>query len=244
MLQREAHQRKRDEIEALRAEEEKAKEEVRLRARERILTGGTSSLFGKRKDREESKKDEDLPAAKKRKFEFDAEAAKKLAKEAEDEAVRQLEIEQNEARKAKLPAFWLPSLTPESQIALPPSNEIKMQTMCNASDPAHPLLMKHLTPVSFSFTASSSKESNSKQTCICPSCQKELSNTTRIFLMKPCHHVVCKTCTDSLVKPSSQCVVCDKKLASKEIIELVREGTGFASGGRAETSKAGTAFQG
>ena len=80
--------------------------------------------------------------------------------------------------------------------------------------------------------------------------------------MKPCSHVVCKTCTDSLVRSAQQCVVCDHKLENSHIIELKREGvwvffaarnvsdvlpypgTGYAGGGIAETSKKGVAFQG
>lgn len=80
--------------------------------------------------------------------------------------------------------------------------------------------------------------------------------------MKPCGHVVCKTCTDTLVKPAMQCIQCDVQLADKDIIELTREGmsmfwgylacvtkrccagTGYAAGGLAETSKKGVAFQG
>ncbi len=44
-------------------------------------------------------------------------------------------------------------------------------------------------------------------------------------VMKLCGHVTCgKTCTDTLVKPAKQCIVCDVKLADKEIIELAGEG--------------------
>ena len=42
--------------------------------------------------------------------------------------------------------------------------------------------------------------------------------------MKPCGHVTCKTCTDTLVRPSKQCIVCDTQLKDKDIIELKREG--------------------
>jgi len=80
--------------------------------------------------------------------------------------------------------------------------------------------------------------------------------------MKPCGHVTCKACTDTLVRPAKQCIVCDKTLAKGDIIEFKREGlsfsplkthltdtlfiagTGFAGGGMAETSKTGIAFQG
>ncbi|ETW77515.1 hypothetical protein HETIRDRAFT_480192 [Heterobasidion irregulare TC 32-1] len=81
-------------------------------------------------------------------------------------------------------------------------------------------------------------------TAMCPACKKELSNSLHIFLMKPCAHVVCRTCTDTLVRPAMQCVVCDRELKPADVLELKREGTGFAGGGMAETSKTGIAFQG
>jgi nitric oxide synthase-interacting protein len=80
--------------------------------------------------------------------------------------------------------------------------------------------------------------------------------------MRPCAHVICKTCTDSLARPAKQCVVCDTKLGENDVLELKREGTydtrfhhrrylqrdcigtGFAGGGLAETSKMSIAFQG
>ncbi|KAK7047227.1 hypothetical protein VNI00_006893 [Paramarasmius palmivorus] len=93
------------------------------------------------------------------------------------------------------------------------------------------------TPVEGS--SSTAKEEPHK---MCPSCKKQLSNNTIIFcmfllvfvanidmlmfrpVMKPCAHVTCKTCTDTLVRPAKQCIVCDKELAEKDVIELRREG--------------------
>ena len=43
-------------------------------------------------------------------------------------------------------------------------------------------------------------------------------------VMQSCSHVVCKTCTDTLVRPSSQCVVCDADASKNKIVELRREG--------------------
>lgn len=149
--------------------------------------------------------------------------------------------------------------------------------------------MKNLIPVHFTFYTSSStsattspaSEESKKEESepICPSCKKHLSNSSLLFracptlpltsnrksdsywqtVCKPCGHVTCKTCADTLVRPSKQCIVCDVK--AKDIIELKREGmplrllkltpthpknvgTGFAGGGLAETSKSGIAFQG
>jgi len=79
---------------------------------------------------------------------------------------------------------------------------------------------------------------------MCPSCKKALSNSVRIYVMKPCSHVTCKTCTDTLVRPANQCVLCDKLLVEGDVLELKREGTGYAGGGMAETRKQGVAFQG
>jgi nitric oxide synthase-interacting protein len=70
--------------------------------------------------------------------------------------------------------------------------------------------------------------------------------------MKPCSHVVCRTCTETLVRPETTskssanskssskkdeaglgkateqdahaCVVCDTRLKKKDVIELKREG--------------------
>jgi nitric oxide synthase-interacting protein len=90
-----------------------------------------------------------------------------------------------------------------------------------------------------------------------------------IPVMKPCFHVICRTCVEELVHPSKQCVVCDHEVETGvDILELKREGlrvilvsrqsilsgsnhhlgspigTGFAAGGLAETSKTGVSFQG
>lgn len=65
------------------------------------------------------------------------------------------------------------------------------------------------------------------------------------LVMRPCSHVLCKTCTDTLAIPNKQCVTCDAVLpTSKDVIQLSREGTGFSGGGRAETKKVGVSFQG
>jgi len=84
---------------------------------------------------------------------------------------------------------------------------------------------------------------------MCPSCKKALSNSVRIYgtslslsadparfytgsprsVLKACSHVTCKTCTDTLVRPGNQCVVCDKLLGESDILELKREGGSLLS---------------
>ncbi|KAG8951475.1 hypothetical protein FRC04_006007 [Tulasnella sp. 424] len=260
-------------LEAMAKEEEEEKERRKVAARERVLKDfeerqlglGTKKTIGDRvaaeKEDKKGKGVEDPTRGTKRKFDFDQDEVDIATREAEEAALRQIEKEQAESRRAKLPAFWLPSLTPESSVG--PLKDIKLQTLCHASSPAHVLTLKSLVPVIFSFASSSSQPSSSSAStpassstappasgssdsreAICPSCKKGISNSVIAFLIRSCSHVVCKTCTDTLVRPSHQCIACDKKAKDKDIVELQREGTGYAAGGRAETSRTGVAFQG
>ena len=98
--------------------------------------------------------------------------------------------------------------------------------------------------------------------CLLARKRRHIYTSSSPSVMKPCSHVTCKTCTDTLVRPANQCVVCDKLLAEGDVLEIKREGesslptyistlsqgvssgTGYAGGGMAETRKQGVAFQG
>lgn len=72
------------------------------------------------------------------KFQFDGMGAvEKSAKDAEEKAMRRIEVEQLEARKTKLAAFWLPSLAPDNKLL--PIGEVKLQTLCHMGDFPHPV---------------------------------------------------------------------------------------------------------
>ncbi|KAF8064971.1 hypothetical protein FPV67DRAFT_1419013 [Lyophyllum atratum] len=258
-------QRQKQKLEALKEEAEEEKERAKEAARERVLRdfekgqlglSGAPSAAGTK-----SGGDADESRGMKRKFAFDSSTVETLAREAEEAALREIEREQAEALRNKLPDFWLPSLTPTYSSSGPPKSltDVKVQTTCRGGNPAHPIALKNLIPVKFTYhnaTAGPSRSTESTPGSVdekskqeepepmCPSCKKHLSNSVLMFAMKPCGHVTCKTCTDSLVRPAKQCIVCDKQLKEKDIVELKREGTGFAGGGLAETSKAGIAFQG
>ncbi|TFK73156.1 hypothetical protein BDN72DRAFT_762107 [Pluteus cervinus] len=260
LTQKKDIKRQKDKLEALKKEAEEEKSRAREAARERVferghlgLSGGTSLVATS------SGSNGAEPRGTKRKFEFDSSTAETLAQEAESVALKQLEKEQAEALKAKLPDFWLPSLTPTYTSSGPPTSlsDVKLLTTCRGGSPAHPIALKNLVPVKFTMYNSAGPSKSAESTpgdgekvakeefeAMCPSCKKKLSNNLLLFLMKPCSHVVCKTCTETLVRPAKQCIVCDELLKEKDIIELKREGTGFAGGGLAETSKTGIAFQG
>ncbi|KAJ7726063.1 hypothetical protein DFH07DRAFT_853318 [Mycena maculata] len=208
-------------------------------------------------------------------FEFSPSHVSDLVAQAEEAAARAIAKEQAEAAKGVLPDFWLPSLTPtfggvaaRDLAAAGGKSEFKPGAVCRGGGDRHSFALKDLMPVKFSYhTEGKEKEGGAKGKdlgeAVCPSCMKKLSNNVIMFLMKPCSHVVCRTCTETLIrpppasssssadsKPSSAkdeehaCVVCDTRLKKKDIVELKREGTGFASGGLAETSRSGISFQG
>jgi len=244
------------------------------------------------------------------KFEFDGETVGRVAKEAEEKAGRMIESEQVEARRHKLAAFWLPSLTPEAKLG--PLKDMKLETMCHVGGTGHPISYvptylcqrvwsgaeqlwvissrKTLLPVIFTYPTPTSKP-------ICPSCSRELINATPAILLSSrspldstlnldaddtgpkkkktkkekeepfvCGHVVCKTCADTIVKPSGRCSVCEAGVTAEGMIPLEKEGqsgrlaeaavicypvaaltedvgTGFAAAGGAEVKKSTIAFR-
>lgn len=102
------------------------------------------------KDNEESERTRKLEEARRRVLEnFDrvqqvGTSAKKAeaTKNAEETALEELAKEQYEAKKSKLPSFWLSSLQPDSS---PIADKIrtlentKMVTMCRQANPPHPM---------------------------------------------------------------------------------------------------------
>lgn len=266
-------------LEALKKEAEEERQRAQAEARARVLKefergqlglgqGGVATTKERVTSEEKSKTSEEISSNQedntssesrgtKRKADelalssFSSERIEALAVEAEASALERIKADQAEALKAKLPDFWLPSLTPTytgGPGGIPRDlKDVKVVTTCRGGKDVHEISLKSLIPVEFTYPKElppDVKNEADRRDAICPSCKKGLSNNTFKFLMSSCSHVVCKTCTDTLVRPSSQCVVCDSPTPKEKIIELQREGTGFAGGGLAETSKTGVAFQG
>ncbi|WFD00090.1 hypothetical protein MYAM1_002836 [Malassezia yamatoensis] len=149
------------------------------------------------------------------------------------------------------PAFWLPTMAPEQEVdALQETaqDHRPSTTLCIAgSDQPHKLTMKSLRPVHFH-----TREMNDKQQFFCPSCKKELPHVAQVSVLRTCGHVLCMACTKQLVSLPLQreeanvaCPECSEAVSkSQQIVAIAREGTGFASGGRAEAQAKGIMFQG
>ncbi|BGP56568.1 hypothetical protein JCM8202v2_004193 [Rhodotorula sphaerocarpa] len=181
------------------------------------------------------------PRGTKRSFQLDEDEIERLTNEATEKALRKTTQEMADARKAKLPNYWLPSLTPS---ATPETvTDVKLQTLCQASKPPHPISLKSLTEVKFTEEPRD-KDSRGEPVISCPSCRKTITNNVKSYVLKACGDVLCSTCVDTLCRTDKACAQCgtptDKK---KPFIEISREGTGYASGGGVEVKRFDIAFQ-
>lgn len=117
------------------------REETKAKARARVIQdfekgmalGGTAGRGIMRSEEAEKKGENGVGSQ----FKLDESIVEKATREAEEKAMKVLEEEQTEARKAKLAAFWLPSLTPEAKMG--PMKDIKLQTLCHVGVQPHPI---------------------------------------------------------------------------------------------------------
>lgn len=207
----------------------------------------------------------------KRKFELDEEELIEIARG--DRAKARKAIDDEKASKTSLPSFWVPSITPSSNIN-DTLHEItkkeKKSPVCPASSEKHPHNYSLHTLITVTFTEEKDSNTKSEQR-ICPACKKALSNSSKAVLTKPCGHVLCKSCVDKFMTPGKGshphapspeaervlCYVCetdltprraksekgDKEKIKPGMVEIKSEGTGFASGGTNTVEKSGVAFQ-
>ncbi|MBW0554388.1 hypothetical protein O181_094103 [Austropuccinia psidii MF-1] len=177
-----------------------------------------------------------------------------LTTAAERAALETLEQEALVARRAKLPNFWLPSLTPSAPpTRIPDLPASQLRPLCHVSNRsgenrAHPIKLSDLLTVRFDLDVPIGSSTKSGLKC-CAGCHKALSKNTKLAALKPCGHVVCLVCVKTLVQPNpsnpsfdDRCPKCDELVT--RVIELEREGTGFAAGGIAQATKFDVAFQG
>lgn len=205
---------------------------------------------------------------KKRKFELDEEELMRIAREERQKAKTEISKEKEAASAAKLPSFWVPSLTPSVAGADIPRKELKLKPVCPASDKnkIHNISLKSLVTINFTQD-DTDKDKHGETLRSCPSCKKALNNASRAMLAKPCGHVICKPCVDKFMRPqhdphdptpqSLRCYVCEADLTENKkskkqdkdkvrpgLVLIESDGTGFTAGGGIVTAeKEGIAFQ-
>lgn len=237
------------EMDAWEAEDERKKAEARAAARDRVVRdfergmglAGARKAAASRGSGDNAEKKSNGSAI------VNTDEIDTIAREAEAAAAAAIESEASDSRKAKLAAFWLPSLTPEAPLG--PLKAVKLQTLCHVGAEPHPHSRKALIPAIFTYAGGGSDDNGKKP--ICPSCAKELSNATGAVLLSSrepskengdserpkkkskkekdtsvatCGHVVCRTCAETLVRPSKRCSACDAVVEEKGMIDLGREG--------------------
>lgn len=144
----------------------------------------------------------DAPRPGKRKFELDEQELLRISQE--DRTKARKAIEDEKARKAVLPSFWTPSITPSSNTKdtlHAVLKKTKTVPMCPAAadDEPHPYSLHQLVTLDFSEQVD---DKTRKPVRSCPACRKALTNASRPVLAKPCGHVVCRSCVDQFVRPS------------------------------------------
>ncbi|GAA5886358.1 hypothetical protein JCM16303_002510 [Sporobolomyces ruberrimus] len=231
-------------LERMRAESEQEMAEARSVARERVMkefetaqTGlGSRAAEGKVSSTGQDK--DGNKRGTKRAFELDEDEIERLTNEAIDEASKRMAKEMAEVRKTKLTNYWLPSLTPSAKPEA--VLDVKLQTLCQASKPPHPLSLKSLTAVKLT-TDPADKTSKGDLAVICPCCRKSITNNVKSYVLKACGDLLCVTCVDTLSRKDKACANCSTPVDKKmPYIELQREG----SYGGVQVEKFGLAFQG
>ncbi|GAA5952671.1 hypothetical protein JCM3765_002242 [Sporobolomyces pararoseus] len=231
-------------LERMRAESEQEMAEARAVARERVMKEFETAQTGLGSKAAEGKvsstggdKDGNKRGTK-RAFELDEDEIERLTNEAIDEASKRMAKEMAEVRKSKLTNYWLPSLTPSAK---PDAVlDVKLQTLCQASKPPHPLNLKSLTAVKLA-TDPNDKTSKGDSAVICPCCRKSITNNVKSYVLKACGDLLCATCVDTLSRKDKACANCSTPVDKKmPFIEVQREG----SYGGVEVEKFGLAFQG
>ena len=169
----------------------------------------------------------------KRKHGIDEEEMLQNAKEARAKARKAIDDENN--AEARLPSFWVPSLTPSTKTDRSTTAPPKLKPLCPASSPANKHNISLKTLVTVNFERSKDPAIASKGTAmICPACIKALNNTNKAVMAVPCGHVLCKPCAGKLMSPDTSppnphaspgkqagkecvaCYVCSTDLSAKE----------------------------
>ncbi|TKA82775.1 hypothetical protein B0A55_01782 [Friedmanniomyces simplex] len=196
----------------------------------------------------------------KRKFEVEEDELLRLAKEG-DYARKRHAGDMDSGKSSELPAFWVPSETPDNKKA--DVKTIKQHPTCPAAAAGKSHHFTLRTLITTHFNEEDTTNDSGPPTRTCPSCNKALSNSTKAVLAKPCGHVLCKPCSDKFQAPPEKsahhsdadetirCFVCQEDVTSGRSIKRKKDGVdgkkekeGKVERGLVELSSEGTGFAG
>uniref|UniRef100_A0A8C9SIB1 Nitric oxide synthase-interacting protein n=1 Tax=Scleropages formosus TaxID=113540 RepID=A0A8C9SIB1_SCLFO len=134
------------------------------------------------------------------------------------------------ASSAKLPSFWIPSLTPEAKpsVLKKPAKTV----LCPMS--GRPLKLNDLVSVRFTPLDSSLDRVallTRQDRYVCAVTKDTLGNSVPCAVLRPSGAVVTMECVEKLIKKDMVDPVSGEELTEKDVIQLQRGGTGFAGSG-------------
>lgn len=164
----------------------------------------------------------------------EASTSKKPKKEETEESI----VNTNEKEKSKLPSFWIPDLTPQAEKTR--LEKPDMNVYCPMSGKL--LRMKDLVTVKFKLAPVEDGKSfmERKERYICAVSHDALFNAVPSAVLRPTGDVITMDYVEKFIKKDWICPITGKKLRKKDIIELKRGGTGFASAADGQALEAKT----
>lgn len=130
-------------------------------------------------------------------------------------------------KRSNLPSFWVPSQTPDSGKAKLPKPESTVY--CPMS--GMPLKTKDLINVKFTLADPNDKTNlvAKEHPYVCAVTKDVLTNAMQIAVLRTTGDVVTMDCVEKVIKKDWIHPLTSEKLTEKDIIQLQRGGTGFAS---------------
>ncbi|ELU09087.1 hypothetical protein CAPTEDRAFT_223572 [Capitella teleta] len=146
-----------------------------------------------------------------------------------------------EGKNKQLPAFWLPTLTPEAKGTVLKKPDEKV--CCPMSGKA--IKLKDLIDVRFTLIKDGDKRSliTKDARYVCPVTNDVLGNSVPCVVLRTSGHVVTQECVDKILSKDMVDPMNGKPLTAKDIIPLQRGATGFSGAGvDLKAKKAGPAL--
>jgi len=142
----------------------------------------------------------------------------------------------SDTEKSKLPSFWIPDLTPQAEKTK--LEKPDMNVYCPMSGKV--IRMKDLVTVKFRLAPVEDGKSliSRKERYICAVSHDALFNSVPCAVIRPTGDVITMDYVERFIKKDWTCPITGKKLRKKDIIELQRGGTGFASAAEGQVLEA------